>query len=225
MQKIFKKVIIILVILLFIGLLIILLINFYVKLSVKHDIIKMTNISNDYDAILVLGAGLRNGKPSPILKDRLDTAYEAYLKGASSKIIVSGDHATKYYDEVNVMKNYLVDKGIPSEDIFMDHAGFSTYESIYRARDIFKAKKIVIVTQKYHLYRALYAANCLGLEAYGIGADPRQYSGATFRELREILARDKDFIKCIFKPKPTYLGDTIPVSGNGDVTNDDKKDI
>ena len=107
----------------------------------------------------------------------------------------------------------------------MDHAGFSTYESIYRAKDIFEAKKVVIVTQEYHLYRALYIANQLGLEAYGVGADPRQYVGATYRELREILARDKDFIKCIFKPEPTYLGDTIPVSGNGDITNDGKQDI
>ena len=118
--------------------------------------------------------------------------------------------------------NYAIEKGIPSENIFMDHAGFSTYDSIYRAKDIFQAKKVIIVTQKYHLYRALYIANKLGLEAYGVGADPRKYVGATYRETREILARDKDFVKCIFKPNPTYLGDTIPVSGNGDVTNDNE---
>ena len=118
------------------------------------------------------------------------------------------------------MKNFAIDKGVPSESIFMDHAGFSSYESIYRAKEIFGAKKIVIVTQKYHLYRALYIANQLGIEAYGVGADPRQYVGATYRELREILARNKDFIKCIFKPEPTYLGDTIPVSGDGNDTND-----
>ena len=96
---------------------------------------------------------------------------------------------------------------------------------IQRVKNIFEAKKVVIVTQEYHLYRALYIANQLGLEAYGVGADPRQYVGAAYRELREILARDKDFIKCIFKPEPTYLGDTIPVSGNGDITNDGKQDI
>ena len=134
---------------------------------------------------------------------------------------MSGDHGRAEYDEVNTMKNYAIEKGVKSEDIFMDHAGFSTYESIYRAKEIFKAKKVVIVTQKYHLYRALYIAKQLDLEAYGVGADPRQYVGATYREIREILARDKDFIKCIFKPTPTYLGETIPVSGNGDATNDD----
>ena len=225
MNKTLKRILISLLTMLIIGLIIIFGINLYVKSSTKQSIMSINDLNKDYDAILVLGAGLRNGKPSPVLKDRLDTAYEVYENGASNKIIVSGDHGTKTYDEVNVMKDYLTNKGVPSEDIFMDHAGFSTYESIYRAKEIFKAKRIVIVTQEYHLYRALYIANKLGLEAYGVGADPRQYVGATYREIREILARDKDFIKCIFKPKPTYLGETIPVSGNGDITNDKKKDV
>ena len=118
------------------------------------------------------------------------------------------------------MKQFAIDKGVPSEDIFMDHAGFSSYDSIYRAKEIFGAKKILIVTQKYHLYRALYIADKLEIEAYGVGSDPRKYSGQALREIREIFARDKDFVKCIFKPESTYLGDTIPVSGNGDITND-----
>ncbi len=121
------------------------------------------------------------------------------------------------------MKQVAIDNGIPSADIFMDHAGFSTYDSIYRAKEIFQAQKVIIVTQKYHLYRALYIANQLGLKAYGVAADTRSYAGQSYRELREILARDKDFVKSIFKVKPTYLGEAIPVSGNGDVTND--KDI
>ena len=121
-----------------------------------------------------------------------------------------------------IMKEFAIEKGVPSENIFMDHAGFSTYESIYRAKEIFEADKIVIVTQKYHLYRALHIANSLGIEAYGVGADPRQYVGAMYREIREILARNKDFVKCLFKPEPTYLGETIPVSGNGNATNDKK---
>lgn len=118
------------------------------------------------------------------------------------------------------MKSFAIDRDVKSEDIFMDHAGFSTYESLYRAKEIFKAKKIVIVTQKYHMYRALYIAKQLGIEAYGVNSDPREYGGQSIRELREIIARDKDCIKCIFKPEPTFLGDTIPVNGNGDVTND-----
>ena len=222
-----KKVLIYGIIIIAILMIIVLGINLYVRASTNKQILGENDYTklSDIDCIIILGAGVWGDKPSPILEDRLLEGIKLYQNNVSDKIIMSGDHGRESYDEVNIMKNYAIEKGIPSENIFMDHAGFSTYESIYRARDIFKAKKIVIVTQKYHLYRALYAANCLGLEAYGVGADPRQYSGATFRELREILARDKDFIKSIFKPKPTYLGDTIPVSGNGDVTNDDKKDI
>lgn len=202
-------------------------INLYVRISTNKQIIKENDYTalSDVDCIIILGAGIWEDKPSPMLEDRLLEGIKLYQNSVSDKIIMSGDHGRREYDEVNIMKNYAIEKGIPSENIFMDHAGFSTYESIYRAKDIFEAKKVVIVTQKYHLYRALYIANQLGLEAYGVGADPRQYVGATYRELREILARDKDFIKCIFKPEPTYLGDTIPVSGNGDITNDGKQDI
>ena len=202
-------------------------INLYVRISTNKQIIKENDYTalSDVDCIIILGAGIWEDKPSPMLEDRLLEGIKLYQNSVSDKIIMSGDHGRREYDEVNIMKNYAIEKGIPSENIFMDHAGFSTYESIYRAKDIFEAKKVVIVTQKYHLYRALYIANQLGLEAYGVGADPRQYVGAAYRELREILARDKDFIKCIFKPEPTYLGDTIPVSGNVDITNDGKQDI
>lgn len=202
-------------------------INLYVRISTNKQIIKENDYTalSDVDCIIILGTGIWKDKPSPMLEDRLLEGIKLYQNSVSDKIIMSGDHGRREYDEVNIMKNYAIEKGIPSENIFMDHAGFSTYESIYRAKDIFEAKKVVIVTQEYHLYRALYIANQLGLEAYGVGADPRQYVGAAYRELREILARDKDFIKCIFKPEPTYLGDTIPVSGNGDITNDGKQDI
>lgn len=223
MKKIAKYGVICLIIVIAL-MLIILGINLYVKSSTKNQIIENNDYSNlkDIDCIVVLGAGIWGDKPSPMLEDRLLQAIDLYQNNVSSKIIMSGDHGKQDYDEVNTMKNFAIDKGVPSESIFMDHAGFSSYESIYRAKEIFGAKKIVIVTQKYHLYRALYIANRLGLEAYGVGADPRKYVGATYRETREILARDKDFVKCIFKPKPTYLGDTIPVSGNGDVTNDNE---
>ena len=191
-----------------------------IKPYIVDKIVDENNLNKGYDAILVLGAGLRNGKPSPILKDRLDMAYKLYENGYSRKIIVSGDHGKKYYDEVNVMKNYLLDKGIESNDIFMDHAGFSTYDSVYRAKEIFLTNNIIIVTQQFHLYRSLYIAEKLELNAVGFSATLRDYSGSVKFELREILARDKDFVKTIFKPEPTYLGDTIPVFGDGNVTND-----
>lgn len=151
---------------------------------------------------------------------RLNQAILLYKSGVASKIIMSGDHGRNEYDEVRVMKEYAINKGVLSQDIFMDHAGFSTYDSVVRAKEIFAVEKMVIVTQKYHLSRALYIANFFGIEAYGVSSDLRSHSGTLKRELREILARDKDVLKCVFKPDPTYLGEVIPVFGNGDVTND-----
>ena len=220
MNKIIKRIILIIDILVVVGIIIVLGINLFVKNSVKDKIVDENSLDKNYDAILVLGAGLRNGKPSPVLKDRLDMAYKLYEDGYSEKIIVSGDHGKKYYDEVNVMKNYLLDKGIDSNNIFMDHAGFSTYDSVYRAKEIFLANKIIIVTQQFHLYRSLYIAKQLKLDAVGVSATLRDYSGSVKFEIREILARDKDFVKSIFKPEPKYLGDTISVFGDGNATND-----
>lgn len=224
MLKIF--IIIILILCALIGIMM-LSINFYVVNKTKSKIVteKQAKELENVDCILVLGAGIWGDKPSPMLEDRLLQGITLYNNQTSSKIIMSGDHGKEEYDEVNVMKDFAIEKGVKSEDIFMDHAGFSTYDSVYRAKEIFKAQKIIIVTQKYHLHRALYVAEKLGIEAYGVASDPREYRGQVVRELREVLARDKDFFKCIIKPEPTYLGDTIPVSGNGDATNDKKGDF
>ncbi|MBQ8001067.1 MAG: YdcF family protein [Ruminococcus sp.] len=175
----------------------------------------------DVDCIIVLGCQVRDdGTPSDMLRDRLERGIELYFAGVAPKIIMSGDHGQTEYDEVNTMKQYAIDAGIPSDDIFMDHAGFSTYESIYRAKSIFEADNIVVVTQEYHLYRALYIADKFGISAHGVACDYNIYAGQTMREVREILARNKDFLTSIFKPEPTYLGEAIPVNGNGDLTND-----
>ncbi len=173
------------------------------------------------DCILVLGCGVRpDGTPSLMLRDRLETGAALYEAGAAPKLLMSGDHGRKEYDEVNLMKEYVMEKDIPSADIFMDHAGFSTYESMYRARDIFCAEKVIIVSQRYHLPRALYVAEKLGLEAYGVPAKEAEYRGQAYREFREILARTKDFCTAVVQPLPKYLGEEIPISGNGDLTND-----
>jgi vancomycin permeability regulator SanA len=216
-----KKVLRIIIIMIIFFILLFFLINFYVIKSTKNRILSDFSDIDNVDAILVLGAKVKkDNTPSPMLEDRILGAIELYNKGVANKIIMSGDHGTKEYDEVNAMKEYVKNVDIPSNDIFMDHAGFSTYDSIYRAKAIFKVKKMIIVTQEYHLYRALYIAKSLGIDAYGYASNPRDYSGQSKREVREILARDKDFIKCIFKPNPKFLGDEIPVSGNGDITND-----
>lgn len=196
-------------------------INFFIKNINRDSFIKLNYVSRirGVDTILVLGAGVNGNKPSPMLKDRLDIAITLYEMGVSNKIIMSGDHGREEYDEVNVMKDYAISKGVPSSAIFMDHAGFSTYDSLYRAKNIFQVKSLVIVSQEYHLYRALYLAKSFDLEVYGIKGVIDNYRGSKYRELREVLARNKDFFLGILKPKSKYLGSLIPVNGNGDITN------
>jgi len=198
-------------------------INIYMLSSVSDLIVSPEDAANldDVDCVLVLGCLVKkDGTPSDMLADRIETGISLYELGVSDKLLMSGDHGQKEYNEVGTMKDYAIAAGVPSEDIFMDHAGFSTYESVYRAKEIFGAKKIVIVTQEYHLTRALHIARAMGLEAYGVNADIRTYSGQLARNTREILARTKDFAYALFKPSPTYLGDPVNIHGNGNVTND-----
>ncbi len=207
--------------LLLIIILIIILINAYMIVVTKKLILNKDKISKDnIECIVVLGAGIRNGGPSPMLEDRLLTAIELYNSGVTNKILVTGDHEYADHDEVNVMKNYLKEHGIPSENIFMDHAGLSTYDSIYRASKVFKTNRFIIVTQKYHLYRALYISKALNINAYGVSATKREYVNQRKRDIREVAARVKDFFKCIARPSPTYLGEVTSIKGNGDITND-----
>ena len=223
-KKIIKITLIVLLCLAVLGTISIFGINAYVKGSVSDQVLTVNEAATleDVDCIIVLGCYVDNdGTLSAMLHDRLQRGLELYDAGAAPKIIMSGDHGRTDYDEVNAMKQFAVNNGVPSEDVFMDHAGFSTYETMYRARDIFQAEKVIIVTQEYHLYRAMYIAEELGLEAYGVSSDYREYAGQTSRNIREVLARCKDFAMCIFEPDPTYLGDAIPVSGDGNLTNDD----
>lgn len=200
----------------------VLIINDYVDDRGTEYIYSQTDVP-EADAIIVLGAYvLPDGNVSGMLDDRLTVGYELYEKGKAPKIIVSGDHGQIEYDEVNSMKSFLLKKGVPSENVFMDHAGFSTYESMYRARDIFKAQKLIVVTQSYHLKRAVFDARELGIEATGVKSDRHDYGQVMYTyELREVIARNKDFLwSKIFKPEPTFLGEPIPVSGDGRATDD-----
>ena len=198
-------------------------IDAYIRLGTAARILQPEEAAQleGVDCILVLGCQVKsNGVPSDMLADRLRRGVELYDAGAAPKLLMSGDHGRTDYNEVGAMKQYAINTGIPSADIFMDHAGFSTYESMYRAKHIFEADKIIIVTQQYHLHRALHIASSLGIEAYGVAADYRAYSGQTARDVREVLARVKDFGTSILHPKPTFLGNVIPISGNGNLTND-----
>lgn len=221
-MKNIKYLFILIILIITIILIFIIFINFYVINSTKNNILEKEKISEkeNFDCILILGAGIWGNNPSPMLEDRLIQGISLYKEGIAPKIIMSGDHGREEYNEVQVMKDYAIKEGVPSEDIFMDHAGFSSYDSIYRAKEIFGAKKILIITQQYHLYRALHIAKKLELEAYGVASNLREYPNQLFREIREIFARNKDFVKCYFKPEPTFLGEKIPITENGDITND-----
>jgi vancomycin permeability regulator SanA len=179
-------------------------INIYVKLRVKEYIYDINDIGDlsDIDCIMVLGASVKNGDtPSAMLSDRLDMGVTLYNLGVSGKLLMSGDRTDQYYDEVRVMTAYAEDAGVPAESILQDPEGYSTYESMYRAVNVYGVKKMVIVTQRYHLYRSLYIARKLGIEAYGVAAEDIRYSGQTKRDIREFLAICKDVFKVMLAPE------------------------
>ena len=132
--------------------------------------------------------------------------------------IMSGDNSTEHYNECAAMKRYAISQGVPSEDIFCDHAGFSTYESMYRAKNVFGCSRVVVATQTYHLYRALYSAHALGVDAIGVASDYRSYGKQTWYDVREIPARTKDFFKSLFDVPSTFVGEPISLDQSGDVT-------
>lgn len=184
----------------------------------------MKNSDLSGDCIIVLGCGIINNEtPSDMLGDRLDTARTLYNLGCAPKIIVSGDNGSENYNEIHVMLNYLINLGVPAEDIFCDHAGFSIYDSMYRLKSIFDAEKAIVVTQKYHQYRAVYIGKKLGIDIIGVPSNPRRYFGQTYRECREVLARCKDAFKSEIKAKPKYNGDKINLTGDSFVSWEEKE--
>lgn len=183
----------------------------------NSDLVEMSRIQPE--CIMVLGAAVNpDGTPSQMLKDRLETGVELYYQGVAPKLLLTGDDGQMEYNEVRAMKNYVIEAGVPEEDIFLDHAGFSTYDSTYRASYVFGVESMVVVTQEYHLYRSLHGCKKMGIDAVGVAAEQDVYSGQEFREVREALARVKDFVKWIIKPEATFLGEAIPINGNGSVT-------
>ena len=173
--------------------------------------------AQDADCILVLGASVyADGTPSTILRDRLDIAIKLYQANVAPKIIMSGDNGTESYNEVLAMKSYAVEQGVPSEDVFCDHAGFSTYESMYRAQKVFGVSRMVVVTQTYHLYRALYTGNALGMDVVGVASDLRNYQNQTIYDIRELFARTKDFFKTTLRVQATYSTGYIDLDQSGD---------
>ncbi len=201
--------------------------NLIMLFGTKKRVLTLADLSDikayedSYDVIVVLGAAVREGgRPSDMLRDRLEVGNELYFAGLADKILMSGDHMSKDYDEVSNMKKYAIEAGIPSQYIYLDHAGLSTYDSMWRLSHIYGAKKVLIVTQSYHLPRALYLAKSFGMDAFGISADLRPYTNQLYRDMREFLARSKDVMLAIIKPDATYVGDPISLDKGGDMTNE-----
>ncbi len=160
--------------------------------------------TGEYDCILVFGAKVKEDGPSDMLTDRLETGIDLYRAGVAPKIIMSGDSERDDYDEVGVMVQYAVDAGVPKEDIISDRYGLSTYDSVWRAKNVFNMKSVIAVTQEYHLSRAIYIADKSGLEVCGVPADIRTYRGQFMRDLREVAARFKDFYYVQLGIEPSY---------------------
>ncbi len=168
------------------------------------------------EVAIVLGASVVNGEPSPVLAERADAAIALFNAGKVSKILVSGDNGALTHDEVTPVRKYLLDAGIPADDIFLDHAGFDTYSSMFRARDVFLAQSATIVTQDFHLPRALWIARHLGLSAYGL--ETAGGGGTGWDYAREIPASDKALWNVFTHREPKYLGSTFPLTGDGEAT-------
>lgn len=169
---------------------------------------------------IVLGTRVfADGSLYAMTEDRLKIAIRLYELGKVDKLLISGDHGTTSYDEVNAMLKYAVGHGVPEEDVFTDHAGFDTYDTMYRAREVFMVQTAIVVTQSYHLSRAVYTARSLGLDVVGVSADLRPYLHPVRNQAREILARGNAFIQLhVTHPGPKYLGPRIPVTGDGRAT-------
>jgi SanA protein len=181
---------------------------------------KVADVPKCYTAI-VLGAKVSSqGVPSDFLQDRLDVAMELYQSKKVTRFLLSGDHGQTHYDEVNSMKTYLINHGVDTKDIFLDHAGFDTYNSMVRAKEIFQIKDAIIVTQEFHLLRAVYIARSKGLEAYGMKADKRNYAALKRLKFRELLAKVKAFAEVSINKKPRYLGNQIPITGDSKLSYD-----
>lgn len=213
-KKIAKKFIRIMLILGILAIIAVFFINMYVTgTAEKRMYSKESVLPRNADCIIVLGAGLKpDGTPNHMLRDRLDLAINLYEAGICKKLLLTGDHGTNGYDEVNAMKDYVLARGVKKENVYLDHAGFSTYDSMYRAKEVFCVEKAIVVTQKYHLYRAVYIGNGLGIDIYGMNSDPYIYAGQTARNIREYLARVKDVFSVAFKVKPEYLGEKIDIN-------------
>jgi SanA protein len=196
-------------------------VNAYIRHSAKaYTIADINKVPSKYTCI-VLGAHVGNdGTPSIVLADRLEAALNLYLQGKVKRFLLTGDHGRINYDEVNNMKRYLQDKGVPQQDIFLDHAGFDTYNSMVRAKEIFLVTDAIIVTQEFHISRSIYIARKKGIDAYGFSATMSDTKPLNYLKFRESIACMKAFWEVVINRSPKFLGTKIPITGDSRLSYD-----
>jgi SanA protein len=194
-------------------------INLYIIKSSEKYIYKDISELPESDVVLVLGAFTYKDRISLVLEDRVVSGIDILKQNKSKKILLTGDHSRNNYDEVNNMRKYVQKnaKWLDKNNIFLDHAGFDTYDSMYRAKEIFEIKKVIIVTQNFHINRSVFIARSLGIDAVGYSVNQDKYPDLLQLKWksREILSRVKAFRDVIFNSQPIFLGEKIPITGSG----------
>lgn len=218
-KKHFKKLLYVSII----GLILIFGINFYVKSKTNSLIFSYENDVPTLNVGIIFGAGINGNKPSKYLKDRLDAGIKLFESKKINKILLSGDNGNDAHDELTVMKTYCFEKGIDTTKIYIDYAGFDTYSTMYRAKNIFKIDKAILITQEYHLNRAIYIGNNLGIESIRFSADEGEYNNYNYVCFREYFSICKSVIDVIRNRKPHFLGTEIDINGVSNYSKDDKR--
>ena len=202
-----------------VGILVIWMIHSSVIKSAQGRLFTLDDEIQHHEGALVLGARVyKNGVLSYVLKDRVDTAISLYKSGVVKKLLMSGDNRHEHYNEVTAMRNYAIAQGVPSDDVVRDFAGFRTYDSIYRARELWDLNDMIIVSQPFHLPRSLYIAKKLGVDAVGVSARDVNYRGMNGTKRREIAARVLAWLDVLIGRDPYFLGPKETLSGDSQVT-------
>jgi SanA protein len=206
-----------------IGLIAVVSVNYYVKSSTKTKIYYSAKKFPKNDVGIIFGAGINGNQPSKYLKDRLDAGIMLWKAKRINKILLSGDNGRDEYDELTVMKNYCYNHGVDTTKIFIDYAGFDTYSTMYRAKHIFKIKRATLISQKYHLNRAIYIGQKLGIKCVGYSANKGEYLGYKYVCFREYGSIFKSFFDVLRNREPRFLGSEIDINGESNYSKEDKR--
>ncbi len=197
--------------------------NYYVRSSTKNKIYYTVKKFPKNDVGIIFGAGINGNQPSKYLKDRLDAGILLYKMKRINKILLSGDNGRDEYDELTVMKNYCYNHGVDTTKIFVDYAGFDTYSTMYRAKHIFKIKKATLISQEYHLNRAIYIGQKLGIKSAGYSANNGEYHGYKYVCFREYGSIFKSFFDVLRDREPRFLGTPININDSSNYSKEDKR--